>query len=223
MRFTTSKIPVKRFVYKYITSGNELPAYFYRTLHALVQKQEVNLIDENCKYSLCFEIPEQVFKNKGYSISKTNCVVLNAMLEGFIYGRFEHEIEANIRRALREQKSFQVTELMNDLCGEFNLSEEDLPYETIRKFLYRRRIEIGGINLKKIKKIFPKSVTKKTEKADTFGHLMRIADFCKQYKIHERTFRRYKKKGIIQIETIGCTKYVNINMLPATIKIAAQA
>lgn len=223
MRFTSSKIPVKRFVYKYITSGNDLPGYFYRTLNALVQKQAVDLVDDTCKYNLCFEIPEQVFKNKGYFLSKTSAVVLNSMLEGYIYSRFEHEIEANIRRALREQKSFQVTELMNDLCGEFNFSEEDLPYETIRKFLYRRRIEIGGINLKKIKKTFPKSVTKKAEKADNCGHLMRIADFCKQYKIHERTFRRHKNKGVIQIETIGCTKYVNINMLPASITMAARA
>lgn len=220
MRLTTSKIPVKRFVYKYITSGNELPGYFHKALHALLQHDEVVLIDENTKYSLCFEVPEQVFKNRGFSISRTNAVVINAMLEGYIYGRFENEIEANIRRALREKKSFQVTELINDLCGEFNLGEEDLPYDTIRKYLYRRRIDIGGINLKKIKKTFPKSVTKKNEKTDTCGHLMRIAHFCKEYKIHERTFRRYKRKGIIPIETIGCTKFVNINLLPPSIRAA---
>jgi hypothetical protein len=219
MRYSTNPIPVKRFVHKYIEAGNTLPDYFYRTLHVLLQHHPDTRAMDTSKYQLKFDLPEHIFKNRGFCLSKTNVVVINAVLEGYIYSRFEHEIEANLRRALREKRSFQLTELVNDLQAEFNLGEEDLPYETIRKHLYRRRIEIGGINLKKIKKIFPKSVPHKIAKSDIFGHLMKPREFCRVYAINERTFRRYKSQGLIPIQTLAKVKYVDVSQLPECFKV----
>lgn len=216
MSFKTNKIPVKRFVYKYLEAGNPVHSYVLKCLYSLLEKgtspnEELQLGQYTNFYQ--FELPQYVFLKRGFTLSRKNINIFNSVIEGYIYHKFEMEIEANIRRSLRDKKPFKITELLADLCAEYNMSEEDLPYETIRKHLYRARKEHGALNIKEIKKLY-KNVPPKFEKSPDLSNLMEYKAFMGHFNMSRSSFFEKVKRNIIPTEKVFGKRFVRIDLLP---------
>lgn len=214
-QYTSDPIPVKIWVKKFIENGNVIKPYVLTACYSLFSKQpgldkDVRL----CEYehTVKLPLPAGVFLNKGWMLTRQNIAVFNTLMEGYIKDRFEHELEANIRRSQRDGEKFFVREMVNDLCADFGFSEEDFPFETIKKHLqrYSDKHDIDFQSVKKLNKSVPFKWPNVAIAPDSLSRL----DFCGQLNLSTRTYARLKKKGELVVQRVGRCEFINTKTSP---------
>ncbi len=210
--FYSDPIPVKPWVAKFFAEGHKLKPYLLPAVHALFSKN-AGLDKDVClaeyTHSIKLELPERVFHTKGWMLTRQNTVVFNCLVEGYIKDRFETELEANIRRSHREERKFSFKDMVQDLSAHYGFSEEDLPFQTIKKALQRycvrENIDLQGI------KIYAKNVPHDTPHVAIAPGMVPRADFIRALEISERTYSRMKNVyHTISVQRIGRYDFVNI-------------
>jgi hypothetical protein len=211
--YHSDPIQVKLYVKRFFENGNTIKPYLLPAIYSLFGKQpaldkDVSLSEYDC--FIKFPLPERVFMQNGWMLNRQNTVVFNCLLEGYIKDRFEMELEANIRRSHRDEQKFSFRDMVNDLCVHYGFSEEDLPFQTIKKSL-QRFCEREHIDIQSIK-IYTKNVPLNRTQSDTSGEYIRSIDFCKALGISDRTYRRMKnERKQLDVLRIGRYDHVNIN------------
>lgn len=209
--YTSEPIPVKPYVKKFLDNGNVIKPYLLDAIYRLFSKHigldaDVKLND----YALTikFPLPERVFNRQGYMLTRQNVIVFNALLEGYIKDRFECELEANIRRSIRDEQKFIVEEMIIDLRNKFGLSEEDMPFETIKKSL-QRFCNKENIDLQVLKN-YAKSVPRRSRLVFNSSTTLTRPQLMRDLGISYSTYWRLKKSGKLHVIKNGRNDLIDV-------------
>jgi hypothetical protein len=220
IQYTSNPIPVKLYVKQFIEAGNVIKPFILKTIYSLFTKDKVvlspTLFDGEYQGTIKFAIPENVFLKNGYALSRRNIDMFNDIMEGYIKLLFECEMEANIRRSIKEERKFSIQEMIVDLRKKFGLDEDNLPFETIKKSL-QRFCERENIDLQAIK-IYSKSVPKKRCSVVISEQYIPRKEFLKKFGVSTSTYFRMKnERGQLSVVKKGKEDFVNIPLseLPA--------
>lgn len=209
--YNSDPIPVKPYVKKFLDNGNVIKPYLLDAIYRLFSKQsglDADVKLNEYELSIKFPLPERVFQRNGYQLTRQNVVVFNTLLEGYIKDRFECELEANIRRSIREEQKFIVEEMIIDLRNKFGLSEEDFPFETIKKSL-QRFCDKQNIDLQVLKN-YAKSVPKRCRLVFISSTTLTRPQLMRDLNISHTTYWRLKKSGNLHIVKKGNADLVDL-------------
>ena len=153
-------------------------------------------------------IPEDWFENYGNQLTPTNAREFSTMLESLLVDKFKNAILTQITLCKVHNVPFKLQEVILEVRDEqLQLSEDDLPYETIRKrldrFCIRNNIDYNP--LKKLGRSVRKPSYSSANSARNDG--IKLKDWCRIAGTSRRTFFRslknevptYKKKGILYV------------------------
>jgi hypothetical protein len=213
IHYTSNPIPVKLYVKQFIEAGNVIKPFILKTIYSLFTKEKVvlspTLFDGEYQGTIKFPIPEVVFLKNGYALSRRNIDMFNDILEGYIKLLFECELEANIRRSIKEERKFSIQEMIVDLRKKFGLDEDNLPFETIKKAL-QRFCERENVDLQAIK-IYAKSVPKKRCSVRISSEFIPRKEFLEKFNISKDTYSKMKNvRGQLSVVKKGKEDYINI-------------
>lgn len=212
INYTSNPIPVKGYVKQFIDAGNTLDPFVLKSIYNLFSKSDApaspTLFDIDYP-TIVLPLPEKVFLSKGYALSNKNVNLVNDILEGYIKLLFACELKANIRRSIKEQRKFSIREMILELCAELKLTDENFPFETIKKIL-QRYCERENIDLQSIK-IYGKSVPKKQVSVTISSHLLKRKEFIQKFEISPSTYTRMKnERGQLSVVKKGKVDFINI-------------
>jgi hypothetical protein len=166
------------------------------------------LFDGDYPFTVKLALPEKVFM-RGFSLTRKNIDLFNDIMEGYIKMLFECELEANIRRSVKEEKKFSIQDMILDLRKKFSLDEENFPFETIKKSL-QRFCERESIDIQAIK-IYSKSVPKKRLSVVISSHCIPRKEFCRKFGVSHATYARMKnERGQLSVVKKGKEDYINL-------------
>ena len=214
INYTSNPIPVKQYVKVFIENGNVIKPFILKSIYVLFSKNEQiltpTLFDSDYPFTVKLALPEKVF-NKGYCLSRKHVDLFNDIMEGYIKLLFECELEANIRRSVKEENKFSVQEMILDLRKKFGLDEDNFPFETIKKSL-QRFCERESIDIQVIK-IYGKNVPKKTVLVQVSSTCMSRVDFITKFSISHTTYAAMKNhRGQLSVVKKGKQDYINIRL-----------
>lgn len=209
--YTSDPIPVKQYVKQFIEAGNIIKPFILQSLYLLFSKPEQrnpSLFDGQYPCTVKIALPEKVFV-RGFSLTRRNIDIFNDIMEGYIKMLFECELEANIRRSIKEEKKFSIQEMILDLRKKFSLDEENFPFETIKKSL-QRFCERENVDLQAIK-IFAKSVPKKRCSVIISSLCIPRKEFMSKFNVSHATYARMKnERGELSVVKKGKEDYINL-------------
>lgn len=224
--YTSDPIPVKLYVKQFIEEGNLIRPFVLRHLYSLFTKPQPEHIDaaKQCtlfaeekkaptqsKYYVKLPLPERIFVTKGFMLTPKAALEFSDTMEDYIKMLFECELEANIRRSIKEERKFSIHDMIIDLRAKFRLDEENFPFETIKKSL-QRFCERENIDLQSIK-IFGKSVPKKEYSIRNRSGLLSRKQFMDKFGVSKDEYCKLKnQEGVLSITKRGREDYVNLNL-----------
>jgi hypothetical protein len=211
LNYTSDPIPVKQYVKQFIEAGNTIKPFILQSIYSLFSKPETRnptLFDGDYPFTVKLALPEKVFM-RGFSLTRKNIDLFNDIMEGYIKMLFECELEANIRRSIKEEKKFSIQDMILDLRKKFSLDEENFPFETIKKSL-QRFCERESIDIQAIK-IYSKSVPKKRLSVIISSHCIPRKEFCSKFGVSHATYARMKnERGQLSVVKKGKEDYINL-------------
>lgn len=142
------EIPVRRHIKQYLEQKYGAPAKMERKhlegsfLYELIEDPSRERDCDVGEFSSVINVllPDRVLMRRGHYLTKTQVATFNAFIDNFI----KEEMLKHIHLILRLNPHLEIRLAILDYQQQYQMSDDYLPYETIKKHYYRHRMRLQG-------------------------------------------------------------------------------